>query len=82
MILNTNPNVIIIELADNGEFAGKNQVNPNDYVTVMSTGVPYGVADIEFDSQLNVPIPEPATLLLLSTGALGVTGCIRRRRMR
>jgi hypothetical protein len=33
------------------------------------------------DQTTSAPIPEPGTLLLLGTGALGVLGYIRRRRL-
>jgi len=56
--------------------------------TLIASGVgPSGVSslsdvEIEFDSNENVIIPEPATLLLVGTSVLGVLGYIRRRRMR
>ncbi len=43
----------------------------------ITTGQPWDQGEIV----AGAPIPEPATLLLLGTGALGVLGWVRRRRM-
>ena len=54
------------------------ELGPND-----GTGGTGAGNEIEFDSnaKVGVPIPEPATMLLLGTGALGLIGYLRRKRM-
>jgi len=82
--------ILVIELLDNGDYVGGNSgVTTILYTKHYKSGVVSGGGDwpsnydfgtsIEFDAFV---IPEPATMLLLGTSALGVLGYLRRRRMR
>ncbi|HUW57217.1 MAG TPA: PEP-CTERM sorting domain-containing protein [Planctomycetota bacterium] len=67
--------VYALELDNNGQYVAGTKTmlfTENDEWDLFDTG-----QSIEFDM-----IPEPATLLLVGTGALGVLGYLRRRRMR
>jgi hypothetical protein len=48
-------------------------INPNN-------GKPYGISHIEFAWNETTPVPEPATLLLLGSGLVGLAGIRRRSR--
>ncbi|KPJ51890.1 MAG: hypothetical protein AMS16_07200 [Planctomycetes bacterium DG_58] len=74
--------VWVMELQDNGDYVG----GTDGVVKILQTWSPdpeswsySSGSSIEFDKNM---IPEPATLLLLGTSALGVLGYLRRRRMR
>jgi len=75
--------IYVLELDDNGDYS----LGFSGIHAIMATADGYvfpndwGESEIEFDSNLNVPIPEPTTMLLVGTGVLGVLGYIRRRRM-
>ena len=70
-------NLFVLELADNGLLAvdGKYILGGNQ------EGPSWGQSGFELDMNPGV-IPEPGTMLLLSSGALGVMGWMRRRRMK
>jgi hypothetical protein len=68
----------VLELADNGLAAVKDGV-------IIASGMrsdSYFLAGFEVDANPMAAIPEPATMMLLGTGALGALGWLRRRRMR
>ena len=70
--------IVALTLSDNGAFAGG-----ADNFKVIADGLNaanFALYGLEFDAD-PAAIPEPATLLLMGTGALGVLGYIRRRRM-
>ncbi len=77
--------LLVVELSDNGDFAGGDAA-----FKVILTGLETGTGQnatgltywgIEFDAD-PAAIPEPATLLLVGSGALGAFGWARRRRVR
>lgn len=73
-----NKKLFALELADNGLAALGVQL-------ILSSGGPsqgYFAQGFEIDMNPGAAIPEPATLLLFGTGALGVLGHIRRQRMK
>ena len=85
--------VLVLELEDNGDWVGTADAMKvvcyagtpgGSWWSETLTGWPTLGREIEFDSNLNKSgdaIPEPATMLLLGTGALSAIGYVRRRRM-
>jgi hypothetical protein len=67
--------MFVMELEDNGQYVDGSVTKLFDQTQGWDLG--HSAQSIEFDY-----IPEPATMLLLGTGALGVLGYIRRRRMK
>jgi len=83
----TDGRILAVELADNGDFAGT-----TDAFKIVLTGIETGgnmshpetrddLWGIEFDAEPGGVIPEPASVLLIGTGVLGLVGYLRRRRM-
>ena len=65
--------LLVMELLDNGEYVGGDDGIKQIFSTYQ--GDFELLREIEFDA-----VPEPGTLLLVASGALGVFGFIRRRR--
>ena len=71
----------VIELADNGMSASDGKVIKMGGDNAIWGPSGYGGFELDFN-YIEGTIPEPATLLLFGTGALGVMGWMRRRRMK
>jgi hypothetical protein len=80
--------VIVLQLDDNGDYTGGDSNAKLVYYagvngaggSLPSTGFLIGTA-MEFDATVSA-IPEPATMLLLGTGVVAVSGFLRRRRLK
>jgi hypothetical protein len=68
----------VVELFDNLDAAGATTI---DLGTNLNNGT-YQLTAMRFANEAAMEIPEPGTMLLLSTGALGAFGRLRRRRLR
>jgi len=74
--------LIVLELEDNGDYVGGNDgvkviCRGNERIGGAWTTVRYMTGQMEFGA-----VPEPGTMLLLGSSALGILGYLRRRRMR
>ncbi|KPL00399.1 MAG: hypothetical protein AMK75_05370 [Planctomycetes bacterium SM23_65] len=68
--------LLVVELQPNGYYVGGDN-GVQLLLQTHGTGWDYFWGSIEIDA-----IPEPTSLLLVSSGALGMLSCIRRRRMK
>ena len=71
----------VVQLADNGLSAVDGKVIKMGGDNAIWGPSNYGGFELDFN-YIEGTIPEPATLLLFGTGALGVMGWMRRRRMK
>ena len=75
----------VIDLEDNGDWAGGHELILTEQTGSTTTGwlgAISGSLAMEYDNPDVFVIPEPGTLLLIGSSALGVVGYIRRRRMK
>ena len=68
----------VLELFDNLELGNSVTISVETNLNDTAT---YFMDMFEFAPVVSAPIPEPATMLLIGTGVLGVIGFLRRRRM-